>query len=139
MNPSFTGAILTAEDHVAFLNEKDPDVFYQVCEEKISSASLCIYLQKSSCFTNEINRNILALTSNGLIDSWGTSVIDQSFLKDKRHDRAPKQLNNLQLGGGYRLLVFGLAVGFMIFLLEIASKKIKILKKLFGFFSVSKI
>lgn len=131
----FTGAILSSEDLIAYLNKKyAPDTFFQVCKEKLASANLCIYFQKNSCFTHEFNHHILKLTSNGLIDSWAFKQINKSFLKYKQLDNSPKKLSISQLGGGFRLLEVGLVAGLVLFVLELISMKLQLVNRALNFF-----
>lgn len=130
LNHNFKGALLSSQDHIAFLNQGAfPKAFFHSAEEIVSSFNLCIYLHRQSCLAQRINENILALQSNGLMMTWAKKFVDYSYLKEKTVSE-PKVLVFEQLRGAYELLAIGLALSFFVFLLEVLSIRVRCLRKL---------
>lgn len=125
----FKGALLSSEDHIAFINEKvSPNLFYHYTEEIVSVFNLCFYMHKQSCLTHEVNGNIMKLTSSGLIQSWAKIFADRSYLIPKL-DISPKQLDNSKLNGAYMLLIYGFGFSLFVFIIEILCYRIKCLHR----------
>lgn len=133
LGSDFKGAFVSSEDHVAYWNKLGfPNEFYTICNTKIKVINLCIYMRKNSCLTAEINRQILGFNANGLMRIWALQYIDRAYLKERVKDPEPQQLQINQLLGGFQLYAGGIAIGFVVFILEII---IKFLTKLFHKYS----
>jgi hypothetical protein len=84
LDPTFKGALLSSEDHIAYLNQKNfPETFFHSANEVFSSFNLCIYMHRQSCLNQKINENILSLQSNGLMQIWAGQFVDYSYLKER--------------------------------------------------------
>lgn len=128
LDPDFKGALLSSEEHIAYLNQDVfPKAFYHSAQEILFSFNLCIYMHRQSCLVEEINQIILALRSNGILKASAKQFVDRSYLKERVFSE-PKVLVLQQLLGAYELLIIGLALSFSAFLLEIISSHFFFLK-----------
>ena len=129
LDPDFKGAILSSEDHIAYMNEKaSPKSFFHSSQEIVSSFNLCIYMHRKSCLVQKINENILSLQSNGLMVTWSKNFVDYSYLKEKTFNE-PKVLVIDQLFGAFELLALGIAISFLSFVVEVISIKLSFFRK----------
>lgn len=119
-------ALLASEDHVAYWNKIGfPDTFYEVCPQRVTTISLCLYFHKTSCLTKEIDKNIFAYNSNGLMQFWKQFYSDRTYLAKKNLAKAPKQLKLDELLGGCYFYLFGLTLAIVCFMVELVSKGFK--------------
>lgn len=132
LNPEFHGALLSSEEHIAFLNrlnaKKSPQIYFYFADEIFFGFNLCIYLHRQSCLTENINHNILKFKDSGFLKVWVKEFVDRSYLKERKVVE-PKVLVNDQLLGAYEMLAAGLLLGVFIFLLEICSVRNKCLRE----------
>lgn len=129
LNPKFLGTLLSSEEHIAYLNAQEfPENHFHFAGEIFLAFNLCIYLHRQSCFTENINQNILKFKNSGLLGEWVEEFVDRSYLKERKISE-PKVLVNDQLLGAYEMLAAGLLLGVFVFLLEIGSIRIKCLRK----------
>lgn len=120
--------MLSSEEHVAYLNvQASPHRFYKTSPDVVFSFNLVIYMQKQSCLEQEFNDQILALTGGGFLDSWALRFINRDHMKEL-NDHQPTKLNMSQLSGGYELLISGLLIATVVFLMELLSYRIKLLR-----------
>lgn len=130
----FNGALLMVRDQLMYFNRLYfPNKYYLACKERLFTINLSILLNKLSCLTTEINQQIEALTSNGLIDKWASDLIALSDIKHKIINTGPKQLNNEQLMGAYQLFFAGILFSVVVFVLELKTAQFVKLKKLMNF------
>ena len=130
LDPDFKGALLSSNDHIAYLNRKSfPKYFFHSAQEIVSSFNLCIYMHRQSCLAQKINENILSLQSNGLMVTWSKKFVDYSYLKEKTTNE-PKVLVFHQLLGAFELLTLGFAISLLSFIVEIISIKASFLRRL---------
>lgn len=133
LNPEFKGAFISSEDHVAYWNKiAFPNSFYTICDAKLKTINLCLYMKKNSCIKAELDRQILGFNANGLMKIWSNQYIDRAYLKERLIDPEPKQLQINQLLGGFQLYAGGNVIAFGVLILEFF---IKWLSKLFLKFS----
>lgn len=130
LDPEFKGALLSSEEHIAYLNMKSED-FHHHSKEIVYTFNLAIYMHRQSCLTQQINEQILSLTSNGLLQAWAQGFVDNSYLVENK-EKGQKRLTNNQLLGAYELLALGLAISFCAFLLEFCSQYIRCFRRLLG-------
>lgn len=129
VNPDFQGALLTSEDHLAYRNVKAfPDRFYRHAPEAIFTNNLVVFMTKSSCLANEVDQIINSLVSGGFIKCWAAHYINANFLKHRGTSKAVP-LKMAQIVGSFQLLIFGVAVSFAMFALEIMFNRFKRLRK----------
>lgn len=112
-----------------------PEKQYIACKEGLFTINLSILLYKLSSLTTEINEQISALTSNGLIEKWAANQIDFSHFKLNSNTVGPRKLTNEQLMGAYQILMAGLLISFLIFAAEFHSTENFKLRKLMDFLS----
>lgn len=128
---SFRGVIIirdiSALYHNTILN-RDSNNFISISKEKISTTLLVFYLRKHSCLTAAFNKHLLKMISSGLIGRSVKEYRDMKYLYVRR-DKAPKVLLLDQVVGVF-LLCFGLyAIALFVFLLEMVSIRIVIIRK----------
>lgn len=129
LDSEFKGALLSSEEHLAYLNAQvSPHKFYHKAEEIVFVFNLCLYLHRQSCLTEEINQNIIKFQSNGLMEAWSKEFVDRSFLKERIFTQ-PKILKIEQLYGAYELLAFGLLLSVVAFLIELLSRHVPVMHK----------
>lgn len=121
LDSEFRGALLSSEEHTAYLNAGVfPEKFYNFADEIVSVFNLCIYLHRQSCLTEQINQYILSFESTGLLNAWVKKFVNRKYLKEQMTN-GPKVLVNKQLLGAYEILVFGLILGAITFVIEVCS------------------
>lgn len=91
---------------------------YRVLPEYLYMFKYGIYFTKNSPFVGAFNKKISLFKSAGLIEFWVSKYLDSSYLRMKMPKKEPSRLNIEQLGGGFRLWVYGCLVSFVTFLLE---------------------
>jgi hypothetical protein len=134
-DPDFNGAFLTSEDHLIYYNMMNyPNVLVNIASEPLFSIKLCIYLKKKSSLIGQINKQLIALTTHGFIKQWKYSFIERRFLTKPKQNPEPKKLNLSQVKGGFQLLLFGAFMAGVVFLLELLSVRLKMLRTFFDFF-----
>lgn len=118
--------ILASEDHVAYWNKDDyPNVFFNMCKEKLTAINLCLFLHKTSCLTAEMSKYILDFSANGFIKLFQNLYIDKSYLNEKFLDSGPKALTMEHLRGALYFLFGGLVISLSCFIAEIFYYRIK--------------
>lgn len=119
LNPEFKGAFISSEDHVAYWNKLGfPHRYYTICETKLKTINLCLYMKKNSCIKAELDRQILGFNANGLMKIWSYQYIDRAYLKERIIDPEPRQLQINQLFGGFQLYAGGIVIAFGVLILE---------------------
>lgn len=117
-DPTFKGALLTSEDHLAYRNILAfPNQYYRHAKETIMTNNIVIYMHKQSCLSRQIDQMVVNLVNGGLTQTWAGRFIDPNFLKRKISNKAVA-LNIDQLYGAFQLLAAGLALSCVIFLVE---------------------
>lgn len=127
---------MMVRDQLLYLNRLNyPDKQYIACKEGLFTINLSILLYKLSSLTTEINEQISALTSNGLIEKWAEDQIDLSDLMRLSNTVGPRKLTNEQLMGAYQILIAGFLISFLIFAAEFHSTENFKLRKVMDFLS----
>lgn len=130
LDSEFKGALLSSEEHTAYLNALVfPNQHFRYAPEIVSVFNLCIYLHRQSCIAQEINLNILNFKSNGLLQAWEKEFVDRSYLVERKIVE-PKVLKIEQLLGAYELLAIGLSLSFSVFLIELCSSKLSCMRRI---------
>lgn len=128
-DPNFLrGALLSSEEHVAWLNSiLTPYSFLNYAQEVVSAFNLCIYTHMQSCLTQEINKNLRSIFDSGLLNSWTNRFVDRSYLIRKT-DASPKKLDIEKMLGAFEVLIIGLFLSSLLFFCEMfyASSKVKL-------------
>jgi hypothetical protein len=118
-------ALLSTEDLVAYWNQKEfPEHFFNHLPQVISSVNLCLYMHKTSCLTNEINKHIMNFDSNGLMNVWKRFNRDRSYLKKKKIVEGPQKLTMENLEGAFTFLLIGQVGALLFFIVELIWKQI---------------
>lgn len=126
LNPENKLALLASEDHVAYWNKKSfPEVYFEICPEKVSSMNLVIYLHKTSCLTPEFSRQVMHFNSIGLLQILKQFYVNLSFIKKRSIDNEPKKFTLKHFEGAFFLLGTGIAASAVCFLIEIMSNFFK--------------
>lgn len=98
----------------------------------------CIFFRKHSCLNAPITTLINRYTSSGLLDHWTSKYFQERFVKVKTNQvdsQQPQRLNMKQLIGGFIISSLLLVVAVLVFLVELMSKKIVFLRKIFTMLS----
>lgn len=120
LNPKNNFALLASEDHVAYWNKIGfPEIFFNICPEKVTAVNLCIYFPKNSCLIKQINKKIFQMSDYGFLSIFMVQTIDKTYLKRKKFAQEPKKLNFKQLSGGYQLYVVGIGISLIVFMVEV--------------------
>lgn len=79
------------------------------------------YARKNHFLIPEINKQIEAFKSNGLIGLW-----IRQYTSYKHNDRSatsnPSQLKFENLRGAFEILIYGLVIAFVIFIIELVNR-----------------
>lgn len=122
-SPDSKAALLTSDDHLAYRNMKAyPHHYFYSTPEKIYTNNLVIYFVRDSCFTARVDQLISELLNGGFIAQWATSFIDKNLVKFKTTDAVA--LNMKKLEGCFQVLIACLLLSCVVFLLEVALKKV---------------
>ncbi|XP_055842723.1 uncharacterized protein LOC129909674 [Episyrphus balteatus] len=96
---------------------------FKIFKEKFTTQNSCIYLTKHSYLADKINSLLLRINSVGLMNAWVEQSIDFSYFKGKRQPKV-MTIGHEKLIGVYFLCGLMLVVAFVIFCLEILSKRL---------------
>ncbi|XP_055611349.1 uncharacterized protein LOC129757958 [Uranotaenia lowii] len=124
------GVVLVTFDLVAYHNKMSPKqqkVF--ITRDKVSSYPFGIYYPKNSRLTSVFDRQIRNLEATGLIGFWIRQYGDYDFFRKPIDSDVPRALRNEHLAGCYQVFGGFLGASFVIFVLELVSTKIKVLRK----------
>lgn len=106
-----------------------PGVFYRLPENLIQQ-QLCIYLDKHSYLVDKFDAEIMGIHAVGLMEFWGRNYVNNKYALSKHLLPDPK-IEQDDLWGIYIICGVLHMVAFLIFLIELLSLKVRLLKKLF--------
>lgn len=122
-------ALVTSNDEVIHLNKLNQRNFtFNVLNEVIMTVPVVFYVQKDSYLSDIIDEKIFDLKSSGLIDYWISKYLDNKYLRVKKTDQGPRNLNFKELLGAFQLLGFGLACSGLSFVIESICAKLRKIK-----------
>lgn len=129
-------AVLTTDVGISYYNMKHFKTTGVVSstKDRIFLLPFCIFFRKHSCLNEPITKLINKYTNSGLLEHWTSQYFQTRFVRVKAEDfedHQPKRLNIKQLLGGFIIGSILLAVAFLVFILEVVSKKLKFLINIF--------
>lgn len=115
---SFKGALARSEIKFRYQNmERTKAEKLVTCKEIVSTVPIVIYTKKNFILLEAMNAKIENLKSAGLIHYWRWKFLSRSVRSRKSSQQ--KVLTIHQLLGSFEVLIIGLAIGIIIFLVEI--------------------
>lgn len=131
LDPTFKGVFLDYLTKILYENERNYKNFtFKICPEHIMPSFVVAYARKNLYLIPEINKQIEAFKSNGLIGFW-----IKQYTSYKHNYRSasshPSQLKFVNLQGAFEILIYGLVIAFAIFIIELL---VRIVRKIFNFF-----
>ncbi|CRK97648.1 CLUMA_CG011033, isoform A [Clunio marinus] len=124
-DPSFKGALLSSEAHLAFRNiEASPRKYFYSTKDPIMTQNIAIYMHKESCFSDQINLILKGIINGGFFNKWVKQYTDTDALKHKATN-GHRPINFDQLSGAFEILGFLMFISLAVFLIEVILKKIK--------------
>ncbi|XP_055918798.1 uncharacterized protein LOC129950887 [Eupeodes corollae] len=129
-------ALINLDNYLtAIANDSSRYGQYVEVREPILHNIVCMYLQKFSFLTEEINRQIEMMVNHGHMEKvYEMSVTDKLRKFKGAHGSAVHTIPLNEITGAFELLFFAISVGFLILLMEIYAGKCVILKKVLDFF-----
>lgn len=131
LQSSFKGTLLSSLDQVLYSNKLTYNNYtLNVCQEELFRFQYSIYSRKNSYLPRVFSDVINSFTSNGLINELANQYIDIKYKKSS-NQKEPKKFQLYQLTGGFKILATGLLMASFTCVLEILSKKVKFLQRVF--------
>lgn len=139
LNSQSRKAIVTSNDEVIHLNKRNQRNFtFNVLNEIIMTVPVVFYMQKDSYLTDIIDEKIFDLKQSGLIDYWISKYLDNKYLRVRKAEKGPTNLNIREISGAFQLWSFGVlcsCVACVIeFIVHCVQRKARELRGYFGHF-----
>lgn len=124
-DPSIKAAAVNSETIILYKNKiSSGNNRSRICKEVYASAPIVIYTVKSFWLLQEISERIKLFKAAGLIKFWYDQFINKRTAEnDNELSKQPKVLTLSQFYGCFGILVCGLGLSFVVFMIEIISKK----------------
>lgn len=94
---------------------------------------MCIYFRKHSCLTDAFDEQINLYTDSGLMNNWVSQFSQKKYLRFHStidNQRSHQKLQLTQFGGTFLLCSGMIFATTLVFLLELFSKRISIIRKI---------
>ncbi|XP_053699475.1 uncharacterized protein LOC128746452 [Sabethes cyaneus] len=129
-HPQSRDVVMGALDHMAYHNRlyRRRGGFQPICPEFISTYTVAIYYPKRSILTEQFDAQIQHIQAAGLMNFWISQYGDYDFFRRPRETSQPKRLNNEHLLVAYEMGGVMLTASGVVFGLELASRRFRILK-----------
>lgn len=137
LDSEFEGAFLGTEASVSYYNKMNPRKAVALTNQ-MYLVPFSMFFKKHSCLTAEVNSQINAYTSSGLLQNWINRFMDKkyfNYLQSNQRDREHTQLNLDQLWGAVQLCLGSFCMCICIFAMEIASIRYRWIKHVMDFFT----
>lgn len=125
LDSSFNGVFLDYLTKTLYQKEQrllDPRI--KLCDEPVMSSFVVSYMRRNHFLINEVNREIEALQSNGMLGFWIKTYTSYKHTKLKSQSLPSKlKMNNLK--GAFQILLCGLLFSFFYFSAEVLIFLIK--------------
>ena len=132
LSADFKGAVVTSLDQVLYSNMlTHKNHTLNICKEEIFRFQYCIYFRKNSYLPRLFDDVIHSYIPNGLLSYYINLVVDLKYKKKKDQPMVPKKIQLRKLMGGFNILAAGLLLASLTFFLEILSKKVQFLQRIF--------
>ncbi|XP_059619125.1 uncharacterized protein LOC132263398 [Phlebotomus argentipes] len=134
-SPDFDGVVVTPALNIAYLNEKHSNehVQYRRAKEQVVTLYYCIFLRKYSYLMKPFDKELWKYVESGLINRWTSIFYNIKYLKEVERKSGLKPLTLDQLSGIFAAYAILLSLSFVVFLLEMLSRKLRFLAQLFNF------
>lgn len=127
---------LSTMGHVSYKNKMTKQRILTT-DDYIFIISLAIFARKSSYLMHTINMEIQTYLANGLIDRWVTEYIEEKYVNQRNSlsiIKEPKKLTNSELIGGYEICAVFYIYSILIGILEILSRRFKLIRSFMDIF-----
>lgn len=133
-DPSLKAAFLGALDTARYANKVKMYGFsINICREPLMMRHYGIVFPKRSFLVAGFDEKLIILVENGLIAYW-LSENTENIKSTSPHVQEPMKLTFNHLLGAYQVLLFGYCFSSVVVLMELASWKVKNLRKIFKYF-----
>lgn len=135
LDSNFKGALAGTLTTVAQLNEKfsSQNIRFRTISEKIVPLYISMAMRPHSYLKEPFEQELERYRESGLIKHWMSKFYNERYLKDDSNQEIPRPLTLNQLNGIFLLYLILMAFSFLVFLLELLSKKSQFLRRLFNF------
>ncbi|XP_052850017.1 uncharacterized protein LOC128260810 [Drosophila gunungcola] len=103
--------------------------YFEIVPEDIINMQLTMYLAKHSFLIDQLNEEIMWMRSVGLLSVWARWELFESYL---RNEQSYQILGIMELYAIFLVVMVGLILGLIVFILELASRRSRFLRKLFS-------
>uniref|UniRef100_A0A1I8MPE7 Putative ionotropic receptor ligand binding domain-containing protein n=1 Tax=Musca domestica TaxID=7370 RepID=A0A1I8MPE7_MUSDO len=124
-------AIVDKEIAKFYINNMKPKNILQILPFTVNNIPTTIYLPKHSFLIETINDNILRIFGAGLHETWTLYNGAEDYPKNDEPQRTMFDMSFIHVFSVLELSLILYFVSFVIFLLELCSRKLKCLQKLF--------
>ena len=131
LSADFKGSLVTSLEQVLYSNMLTRENHsLNVCKEELLTLQFCTYFRKNSYLPRLFDDVIQSYIPNGLM-SWYHDYYIETKYKNYNHPKAPKKVKMYKLMGGFKILAAGLLLASFVCFLEMLSKKIQVLQRMF--------
>lgn len=130
--PEFKYIYLRTKASIAYFN-RIHSKSVTISDYSLFMFSIAIFTRKHSYLTHTIDNEILKYLANGIFDYWASKFVDTKYLIPQQIGKGPQKLTMNELSGGYQIFMLFLILSLFVFLLELLSTKIVLLKRFFDF------
>uniref|UniRef100_A0A3F2ZEN3 Uncharacterized protein n=1 Tax=Phlebotomus papatasi TaxID=29031 RepID=A0A3F2ZEN3_PHLPP len=135
LDSNFKGAFAGTLTTVAHLNEKfsSQNIRFRTISENIVPYYISMAMRPYSYLKEPFEKELERYRESGLIKYWVSKFHNERYLKDDSNQEIPRPLTFNQLNGIFLLYLILMTFSFFVFLLELLSKKSRLLRRLFNF------
>lgn len=125
LDPSFAGVVLDYLTKTLYENEVNYMTPLKICKEAIMSSFVVAYMYKNHFLIDEINREIEAYQSNGLMVHWINKYTQFKHSGVKSASFRPTTMKLENLEGAFEILFYGLIICCICFVIEISCLRMR--------------
>ncbi|KAL9695120.1 hypothetical protein quinque_014405 [Culex quinquefasciatus] len=130
------GAVLVTSQHIAFHNKYRLDKgFVRSTRDQLVTSPVVFYYPRKSFLVLEFNRIIGVVQTAGLMSYWVQKYGNYDFFPKEIREVRPTIMNIRSLLGCYEVCAFMTVSSILMFLIELASQKVPVLRKAIEFFA----
>jgi hypothetical protein len=140
-DPEFKGALISSVLHVAYRNKMNlSNEKLHIAAEMFLTQQIAMFFPKTSCLIQVFDTVIIDIVSSGLIDIWANNIVPPVYRRshDVEGTKEPQKLTLYQLRGAYKLYGGAIGVSAIVFLLELLSKRVRLIRKLIDYWQNQK-
>lgn len=121
LSPSFKGAVFNYLTTVQYINSQNSRNFsYNILNEALLINEIVFYFTKNFFLVDEINFSLSHLKSGGFINFLRSKYLSKTFQSNYLFKSS---LNLRQLGGVFKILLYGWLISCCMFFLEVVFKR----------------